>query len=94
MSIDQQFNQLNEKLQLLLKQQNRLKKENERLRMELEECKTKEAGYQQKIDELGQQIYVHKLAAGEMSEKDKKDFEKKINQYIREIDKCIAFLGQ
>jgi hypothetical protein len=29
-----------------------------------------------------------------MSQKDKKDFERKINQYIKEIDKCIAFLGQ
>lgn len=94
MSLDNQFNQINDKLQLLLKQQNRLKKENERLRTELEECRAKEPGYQQKINELGEQIYVLKLSAGEMSEKDKKDFEKKINQYIREIDKCIAFLSQ
>ena len=94
MSIDSQFNQLNEKLQLLLKQQNRLKKENERLRTELQECRLKESGYEQKILELGKQINVLKLAAGDMTEKDKKDFEKKINQYIKEIDKCIAFLGQ
>jgi cell division septum initiation protein DivIVA len=39
MPVDQQFNIINEKLQQLLKQQNRLKKENERLRTELEECK-------------------------------------------------------
>jgi cell division septum initiation protein DivIVA len=36
MPVDQQFNIINEKLQQLLKQQNRLKKENERLRTELE----------------------------------------------------------
>jgi hypothetical protein len=29
-----------------------------------------------------------------MNEKDKREFERKINQYIKEIDKCIAFLGQ
>ena len=94
MSVDQQFNIINDKLQQLLKQQARLKKENERLRGELETYKEKEKGYQQKLDELSQQIGITKLAAGDMSEKDKRDFEKKINQYIKEIDKCIAFLGQ
>ena len=29
-----------------------------------------------------------------LPKKDKKEFEKKINQYIREIDKCISFLSQ
>lgn len=94
MTVDQQFNSINDKLQQLLKQQSRLKKENERLRTELEVCKEKEDVYQQKIDELAQQISIIKLGAGEMNEKDKKEFERKINQYVREIDKCIAFLGQ
>ena len=94
MTVDKQFNSINDKLQQLLKQQLRLKKENERLRTELEVCKEKEDVYQQKIDELAQQISIIKLGAGEMNEKDKKEFERKINQYVREIDKCIAFLGQ
>jgi hypothetical protein len=93
MPVDQQFNIINEKLQQLLKQQNRLKKENERLRTELE-CKGQEMTYQQKLDELSQQISILKLAGGDMNEKDKREFERKINQYIKEIDKCIAFLGQ
>ena len=94
MPVDQQFNIINEKLQQLLKQQARLRKENERLRTELQICKEKEDVYQQKIDELAQQIGILKLSAGDMNEKDKKEFEKKINHYIREIDKCIAFLGK
>ena len=94
MSVDQQFNIINDKLQQLLKQQARLKKENEKLRMELQSFIEKETNYQQKIDELSQQISILKLGAGDMNEKDKKEFERKINLYIREIDKCIAFLGQ
>ena len=94
MSLDNQFNTINEKLHQLLKQQSRLKKENERLRLELEGCLEKENAFQQKIDELTQQNSILKLAGGDMNEKDKRDFEKKINQYIKEIDKCIAFLGQ
>ena len=94
MSVDQQFNIINDKLQQLLKHQARLKKENERLRLELQSFTEKETSYQQKIDELSQQISILKLGAGDMNEKDKKDFERKINLYIKEIDKCIAFLGQ
>ena len=94
MSVDQQFNIINDKLQQLLKHQARLKKENERLRVELQSFTEKETNYQQKIDELSQQISILKLGAGDMNEKDKKDFERKINLYIKEIDKCIAFLGQ
>ena len=94
MSLDQQFNIIHDKLQQLLKQQARLKKENDRLHMELEDYKKQEGGYQQKINELSDQISILKLAGGDMSQKDKKDFERKINQYIKEIDKCIAFLGQ
>ena len=92
--LDQNIKRINDKLQQLLKHQARLKKENERLRLELQSFTEKETNYQQKIDELSQQISILKLGAGDMNEKDKKDFERKINLYIKEIDKCIAFLGQ
>lgn len=94
MTVDNQFNSINEKLQLLLKQHQRLKKENERLREELEAQKQKDLQAQQTIQELHQQIGILKLASGDMNDKDKKEFERKINQYVKEIDKCIAFLSQ
>lgn len=94
MSVDQQFNSINEKLQQLLKQQNRLQKENERLKEELHVSKTNEKTILQQMDEMQQQISILKVASGELNEKDKREFEKKINQYIREIDKCISFLSQ
>jgi chromosome segregation ATPase len=94
MSVDQQFTAINDKLQLLLKALNRLQKENERLKSNLEQVKQKESAAKQSIEELQQQSSILKLASGEMSDKDKKNFEKKINQYIKEIDKCISFLSQ
>ena len=94
MTVDQQFNALSDKLQLLLKQHNRLQKENERLKLELEEAKRKELGVQQHLDAVEQQVTILKVTSGDMSEKDKREFEKKINQYIREVDKCISFLSQ
>jgi len=94
MTVDQQFNRLNEKLQQLLKQHNRLLKDNERLKEELQQCKNEEKQSQQKLQEVEQQIMILKTGSGELNAKDKKDFEKKINQYIKEIDKCISFLSQ
>ena len=94
MTVDQQFTTLNEKLQQLLKQYARLQKENDRLKDELQQSKSRETETLDKVDELQQQIGILKLASGEMNERDKKEFEKKINGYIREIDKCISFLSQ
>jgi chromosome segregation ATPase len=94
MSVDQQFTSLNEKLQLLLKQYNRLQKENEKLKEELALAKSRELQTEQRIEEIQQQVSIMKISSGEMNDKDKKEFEKKINQYIREIDKCISFLSQ
>ena len=94
MTVDQQFNTINEKLQQLLRQYNRLQKENERLREELNQANEKERQVHGRVDELQQQISILKLSSGDMNEKDKKEFEKKINQYLKEIDKCISFLSQ
>lgn len=94
MSVDQQFTALYEKLQNLLRQYNRLERENEKLREEMENWKAKETAALNRADELQQQVSILKLAAGEMSDKDKKVFERKLNKYIKEIDKTIAYLSQ
>jgi hypothetical protein len=94
MTVDDQFNIINEKLQQLLRQHNRVKKENEQLRIELEVEKRKYLTTQTKIDDLQQQISIVKLGAGDMNDKDKKEFEKKVNSYIKEIDKCINLLSE
>lgn len=94
MTVDQQFNTLNDKLQLLLKQYNRLQKENERLRQELGEARSRENSVHQRVQEMEQQVSILKLGSGDMNERDKREFEKKINQYLREVDKCISFLSQ
>ena len=94
MSLDQQFNTINDKLQLLLKQYNRLQKENERLKEELVQARRVETQTRQQLEEFQQQVSILKVTSGDMSDRDRKEFEKKINQYVREIDKCISFLSQ
>jgi regulator of replication initiation timing len=94
MTVDQQFTALTEKLQQLLQQQARLQRENKKLQEELALARKSEVATRERMDELQQQVAILKLAAGEMSEADKKVFERKLAQYIKEIDKAIAYLSE
>ena len=94
MTVDQQFTVLNDKLQQLLWQYNRLQKENERLKEEFQHSRTSGIESSHRVEELNQQVNILKVSSGEMTSRDKKEFEKKINQYVKEIDKCIAYLGE
>jgi chromosome segregation ATPase len=92
--IDQQFNTLNEKLQQLLKHVGHLQKENQQLRAELRKAHEAETSAYAEVQELKQQAAILKFAASDMNEKDKKEFERTISRYIRQLDKCIAYLSQ
>jgi outer membrane murein-binding lipoprotein Lpp len=92
--IDQQFNTINDKLQQLLKRMAHLQRENDQLRADLQAATKNEAAAHVQIDELKQQAAILKFAAGQMSDRDKKEFETTISRYIRQIDKCIAYLSQ
>ncbi len=77
----------------MLKALGALKKENRRLKEELQTAAAKISGNQQQVEELKQQVSVLKVSAGSMNEADKKEMEKRINGYLKEIDRCIALLG-
>ena len=91
---EQQLKRIQDKLQQLLKQHAAVQKENGKLKEEVESLQQKIITQQKGADELKQQVSVLKLNAGEMSEVDKKEFEKRINAYVKEIDRCIAMLGK
>ena len=89
-----QVKRIQTKLQQLLKEHNNLQRENSQLKEELVDAK-KHAGVQQEsMDSLKQQVNVLKYTSGELNDADKKEFEKKINSYLKEIDRCITMLGQ
>ena len=93
MTVDQQFNSVHEKLQTLVRQHGKLKKENKALRQQLEQQKKDNSELEGHIVELQNIVSIMKLAAGNMNDKEKKDFEKQINRFVKEIDKCIAYLS-
>jgi len=91
---EEQIKRIYDKLQQLLKQHASLQKENQLLREELEIVQKQVSQYQETAEALKQQVSILQLGSGQMSEEDKKDFEKKLNTYIKEIDRCIAMLSE
>ncbi len=91
--MEEQLKRVTTKLQQLLKQYLLLRKENEQLNSKVKELSDARKNDLEAIDELKQQVMILKSAAGQMTETDKKAFEKRINQYIKEVDKCINLLG-
>jgi chromosome segregation ATPase len=89
-----QLKRIQDKLQQLLKQHVAVQKENHRLKEEVGSAQQKIMAQQKNTDEFKQQVSVLKLNAGDMSEVDKKDLEKRINGYLKEIDRCISMLGK
>ncbi|HZG25108.1 MAG TPA: hypothetical protein VEZ17_11035 [Chitinophagaceae bacterium] len=92
--LDQNIKRINDKLQLLLKDYSNLQKENEKLKGELNAVKQVQNEKDDQLQLFALRIEVLKASKGSMTEDEKKAFEKKINQYLREIDKCIALLNE
>lgn len=92
-AISEKIKRINDKLQQVLKNYQQLQKDNQRqseLLIQLKEARQKDL---EQITDLQQKLSILKAAAGTMNEEDKKQFEKNINHYIREIDKCIGILS-
>jgi spore coat protein CotH len=85
--------QLAGKLQHWSRLQEQLLRENDKLRQQLEEQRELARQSQQEIQLLKEQIVVLQTAAGSMDDASRKAFEKRINQYLRDIDKVIAYLN-
>ncbi len=90
---EQQLKRIQEKLQTLLRHHAALQKENGKLKDELKELNGTHQEQQQNLDSMKQQISILKAGGGGLSAEDKKEFEKRINSYLKEIDRCIAMLG-
>ena len=93
-TLPQDLQRLEEKLQQLIRLQQTLHTENEKLQQALRIAEAEKSTWQQKTTELEQQLNGLKSNQSNLSEEDRKEMEQKINQYIREIDRCITQLGE
>lgn len=92
--LENHIKRINDKLQQLLKQHQLLQKENDRLRKELNDIKSLDAERTKQLNDLEQKVAVLKTATNNMNEDDKKELEKRLNHYIKEIDRCITMLSE
>lgn len=92
--MEQQLKRIQDKLQHLLKQYQLLQKENEKLVSENKTLKERLASGASHSEGLEQRVASLKLASGTLSEADRKEMEKRMNTYIREIDRCITMLAE
>ena len=89
-----QLKRVHEKILLLLKQYQVLQKENERLKDDLKKMSLRYENISRDAEKYRQQAEVLRLTGRGMEEADKKMLEKRLNKYVREIDKCIALLQE
>jgi len=92
--VDENIKRINGKLQQLLKQMQALQKENALLQGQVKDLEIRHMDDEQRLAQLSQQVAILKSAAGQLTEEERKSFEKNINQYIRELDKCIGMLSE
>lgn len=71
-----------------------LQKDHEKLRQELERKSEAEQAMREQARQLEIQVQLLKAASGNMDEAGRKELQKQLNQYIREIDRCISLLGE
>ncbi|RYY86194.1 MAG: hypothetical protein EOO15_15145 [Chitinophagaceae bacterium] len=93
MSSSEHMMRLQEKLQQLVKQQQRLRKENAELQQQLARAAEERQTLSTQVQDLQQAVSLMKLAAGNLNDTEKKEFEKQVTRFVKEIDKCIAYLS-
>lgn len=89
---EEQAKRVLEKLQQVLKVNASLRREKESLENEISQHKNKLTQAQEAIGQLEQQVELLKFTGTPMTDEEKKQFERRINTYLKEIDKCIAYL--
>jgi chromosome segregation ATPase len=93
-AIEDQIKTVSYKLQQLLKQYVLLQKENGKLKEDVKKLQQNNNEQLNQIEQLQIQVSVLKAASSKMDDADKKIFERRITQYIKDIDKCITFLSE
>jgi len=91
---EQHLKRVQDKLQQFLKGHAILQKENQSLKEELGQLKKQAEDINSSAERLKQQVEILKYNTGEMDEEEKKQFEKRLTGYLKEIDRCITMLSQ
>ena len=92
--LDLQLRRVQEKLQLLIRQRENLLRENRTLKEEIRQLQQSGSQHAGQLEQLQQQVEILKAKKGSMNEAEKSILDRRLGQYIREIDRCIALLAE
>ena len=93
-SLNSELISLERKIKLLLNEHALLKEEIEQLKSENRELKLDMSSKNEKLDDFQNKIKISKIVGSMVADgEDTSDLKEIINDYIKEIDKCIAHLG-
>jgi chromosome segregation ATPase len=91
---EEQLKRIQDKLQQLVQQHQLLQKENSKLKLEMQEERKHHQLNSLQVEQLQQQVEILKSSKTEMHGEEKKAFERRLSQYVKEIDKCITLLNE
>ncbi|MEI8099037.1 MAG: hypothetical protein WCG74_09385 [Sediminibacterium sp.] len=91
--LSEQLKTIQEKLQILLKQQQVLQKENQKLKKDLEKILSEKDQKEVQLQGLAEQIQTVKLGTANWSSTEKALMEKRIDGYLKDIEKCLLLLN-
>ena len=89
-----QLKRIEDKANQLVKRYQQLQTENEQLRKEVRSSHERLDLYRNKLENLEEKVAVLKTATGQLNDADKKEVEKRLNHYLKEIDRCITMLSE
>ena len=90
---DEHIKRIEEKLSKLLCRLRDLEKDNKLLQKEINNKNLICEDLRKKVEQLELGINLHKASESDDSQISRNALDKKINEYIKEIDRCIALLG-
>lgn len=92
MDINTHIVHLQEKLQLLIKAYKQLQKENSKLQRDLVVLHAEQENQQQQLAQMEQRIAAVQITGTPFNDIEKQALQKKIDTYLKEIEKCLALL--
>ena len=91
-AMNEQIQRIEEKVSQLVKKHNLAQKEIQRLQKENIRLNEQLQSYMQQTDKRNQKAEVLKLNVGRLKGSSKTELEKRIDTYLKDIDKCLALL--
>ncbi len=91
--LNTQLKELQQAIQTLLKQYQRLQKENAVLKEEIKAKDLLLLNKNESMEQLHQKLEASRLGLASFADADKQYLQKRINAYLSDIEKCIAALN-